>query len=116
MTLDSPRTIRILIRICLLGLVLLAGVDLFFSHKAHFKHQNVTVDAWPFFYPVFGFAACVAMVWGAKKLFGTVLMRPEAYYRDDDESESEEEGLLADHASEQPSPGHDSAAPRKDGA
>lgn len=110
MTLDSPRTIRILIRICLVGLVLLAGLDFFFTHHAHFKHQGVMVDAWPFFYPIYGFVTCVAMVWGSKKLLSTVLMRPEIYYHEDG-SESDDEGLLADHASEQ-----EPAGSHKDGA
>jgi hypothetical protein len=67
------------------GAVLAALVllDFFVVHPAKFS-----LDGWFGFYPIFGFAVCVALVYGAKAL-GLLLKRPEDYY--DFERQGEEE-------------------------
>lgn len=108
MKLDEPKTIRLMIRICVLGLILLACVDFFFHHHEHFPHKDVHIDAWPFFYPIFGFVVCVAMVWVAKKVVGHVLMRSDQYYSEKKpESDAAKDATATDGQADH---GHDGEA------
>ena len=80
MNLDDPRVVRRLRRAAIALLAILALLDLVVHHHAHFAGQGIRVDPWPFFYPVYGFLACVAMVWAAKRLVGGLLKRKDTYY------------------------------------
>ena len=74
--LTRPRTIRRLwwgLSVVLALTVLAQGA---FYVKGYF-----TVDGWFGFGAVYGFACCVLMVLGAKAL-GTVLKRPQDFYRE----------------------------------
>ena len=77
--LTRPRTIRGLWWgfSVLLGLTVIA--QLVFYVKGYF-----TVDGWFAFGAVFGFLSCVLMVLVAKAL-GSVLKRPQDYYREQDD-------------------------------
>lgn len=72
---DHPRNIRRLRIGFYIVLVLLIVPD-FFLHK---HHLFSTVEAWPGFYALFGFVACVAIIL-ISKLLGYVLKRKEDYY------------------------------------
>ncbi len=64
------------------GLLLLAIVlaaDLFTSHKAHFKHLDVTIDQALWFFPILGFLGTVALVIVSKAL-GIGLSREDTFY------------------------------------
>ena len=42
-------------------------------------HPHFAFESWPAFFAVFGFLACVVLVFGAK-LLGLLLKRPDTYY------------------------------------
>ncbi|MEO5677193.1 MAG: hypothetical protein ABIQ84_06570 [Usitatibacter sp.] len=42
-------------------------------------HPHFAFESWPAFFAVFGFLACVALVFGSK-LVGALLKRPDTYY------------------------------------
>ncbi len=69
-------TIRLLWRIFIAVLVVTVLLDLGVEHHPHFGIEGtVGFGAW------FGFAACAALVLGAKAL-GVFLKRPDTYYDD----------------------------------
>lgn len=55
-------------------LIVLVLLDFFVTHEAKF-----TVDGWFSFYAIFGFIACIILVYGSKAL-GLIFKRPENYY------------------------------------
>ncbi len=69
-----PRTIRLLwiAFVAVLAATVAAGflVDM---------HPHFEVESWPAFFAIFGFLACVAMVFGSK-LLGMLLKREDTYY------------------------------------
>lgn len=54
------------------GLIL---VD-FFIHR----HGHISVEQWPGFYAVYGFVACVLLVFIAKHILRPLVMKEEDYY------------------------------------
>lgn len=71
---DKPKNVRRLLRTFYVLCALLLAVDFVY-------HRHVT-HGWELlwgFYPLFGFAACVLLVLGAKQL-RRILKRPENYY------------------------------------
>lgn len=69
-----PSTIRILWRVSIAILALLVLADVFVEHHSHFSIDgSFGFSAW------YGFAACVALIAGAK-LIGIFLKRPDSYY------------------------------------
>ena len=42
-------------------------------------HPHFAFESWPAFFAIYGFLACVVMVFGAK-LLGVLLKRPDTYY------------------------------------
>lgn len=76
--LDSPGILSKLRRGFYLVLCLLLSVDLlswlFFERKIHFVWEGV-----PFFYAVYGFVACVGLIFAAK-LLRFMVKRKEEYY------------------------------------
>lgn len=73
------------IRLSYVGLALLVAWDIIFVDKQHFAHT--APEHWPFFWAIFGFAACVLIIL-LSKWFGHVhwfggkftIMAPEDYY------------------------------------
>ena len=55
-------------------LVVLLLIDLFLHKHVHFSWENA-----PFFYAVYGFIACVSLIFGAK-LLRRLVKRGEDYY------------------------------------
>ncbi|BCA78296.1 hypothetical protein [Desulfuromonas sp. AOP6] len=72
---DHPQNIRKL-RIGFYAVLVLLVVPDFFLHK-HTLFSSM--EAWPGFYALFGFIACVAIIL-ISKVLGFVLKRPEDYY------------------------------------
>ena len=72
-----PATIRLLWRFFAAVLALLVFAQFFIKFKSYFG-----MDGWFGFAAVFGFLACVAMVFLAKGL-GVFLKRDESYYDDE---------------------------------
>ncbi|MCP3176246.1 hypothetical protein MJO47_03940 [Desulfuromonas sp. KJ2020] len=72
---DHPQNIRKLRIGFYAVLVLLVVPDLFLHKHTLFS----SVEAWPGFYALFGFIACVAIIL-ISKVLGFVLKRPEDYY------------------------------------
>jgi hypothetical protein len=56
-------------------------LDLFASHSPHFPAYGITFDTFPWFYPLLGFAATVALIIAARTL-GILLARTDQYYAD----------------------------------
>lgn len=78
-----PRTIRGLWWGFGVALTLTVLAQLFIPLSAHFGlDEGFAFNAW------YGFAACVAMVFGAKAI-GLLLKRPDDYYECGDEAEDE---------------------------
>ena len=42
-------------------------------------HPHFAFESWPAFFAIYGFLACVVLVFGAK-LLGLLLKRPDTYY------------------------------------
>ena len=76
---DNPKNVKRLIRffffVCL-GLFLL---DFLIHRHLSFEEGKFSVEAWPGFYAVYGFVACVLLVLIAKQM-RKVLMRKEDHY------------------------------------
>ncbi len=72
--LDRPENVTRLYR----GLWIV-GVGLALLDFVVHRHAEAGFDGWLFFYAVYGFVACVALVLAAKVL-RRVVMRPEDYY------------------------------------
>ncbi len=82
--LDNPRNVRKLIRLAVLLLLILAGVDFFIVHHPHFDPKmGIDIDAKPEFFALYGFLACVAQVLFAKFL-GLFLKRKDYFYAEDE--------------------------------
>ncbi len=72
---DHPRNLRRL-RLCFYLVLVLLVVPDFFLHKHTLFSE---VEAWPGYYALFGFLACVAIIL-VSKLLGYLLKREEDYY------------------------------------
>jgi hypothetical protein len=72
---DKPKNVTRLFVIYYTSLAILLIVE-FFIHK----HPHFPWEAWPQFYAVFGFVACVALVLAAKYILRPLVKRPENYY------------------------------------
>lgn len=70
---DSRSVDRIVYALCALCALLVLG-DLFVD-----KHGPFAIEHWFGFYSIYGFAACVALVFAARQL-RRVVTRPEDYY------------------------------------
>jgi hypothetical protein len=81
--LENPRFVRLLICAGIAVLVGLVVIDLLVDHKGHFTYDQITIDAWPEFFPIYGFASSLAFVLIAKAL-GLLLKRKGDYYHDAD--------------------------------
>ena len=74
--LDEPRNVnRIVYALCAV-----CGLLLVIDPLIH-KHGPFAIEHWLGFYGIFGFLACVALVFIARQL-RRILMRPEDYYDD----------------------------------
>lgn len=62
-------------------LYIILGITLLLQFLMH-PHAYFKIDAYPFFYAAFGFFACLVIIVISKSL-GTVLTRPEDYYKED---------------------------------
>lgn len=72
--LDSPGNRAKLRRYFYLSLVVLLGLDFLVHKHGHFSWENA-----PFFYAVYGFVACVSLIFVAK-LLRFMVKRKEDYY------------------------------------
>ncbi|MCF8119810.1 MAG: hypothetical protein K9L83_06350 [Deltaproteobacteria bacterium] len=72
---DNPRNVKRLLRIFYGSLLVLLMVELFVH-----KHPHFAWEAWPEFYAVFGFVACVVLVVVAKYILRPLVKRREDYY------------------------------------
>ena len=69
------------VMLVVLGLLLVLNVVVPNEHP-HFQYGGVYLDAIIGFWPVFGFAAGVAMIFLVKKIVQPIIKRPEDYYGD----------------------------------
>ena len=75
--------LKVVILLCYVGLALLVAWDLMFVDK---HHAHTGPEHWPFFWSVFGFVACAAIIlvskwFGHFKWFGKfTIMTREDYY------------------------------------
>lgn len=72
--LDSQENRVKLRRYFYLSLVVLLGLDFLVDKHGHFSWENA-----PFFYAVYGFVACVSLIFVAK-LLRFIVKRKEGYY------------------------------------
>ena len=72
---DKPRNVKILLRCFYVSLLILLIVELFVH-----KHPHFAWEAWPEFYAVYGFVACVVLVVAAKYILRPLVKRREDYY------------------------------------
>ena len=72
---DDVNNIKTLLKIFFTVNVLLFGID-FIVHR----HAHMPWEAWPGFYAVFGFVACVILVLVAKYVLRPIVKRNEKYY------------------------------------
>ena len=72
---DKPRNVKILLRCFYASLLLLLIIELFLH-----KHPHFVWEAWPEFYAVYGFVACVVLVVAAKYILRPLVKRRENYY------------------------------------
>lgn len=72
---DKPRNVKILLRCFYASLLVLLIVELFVH-----KHSHFGWEAWPEFYAVYGFVACVVLVVAAKYILRPLVKRREDYY------------------------------------
>jgi hypothetical protein len=72
---DDINNVRILLRVFFSLCVLLFGVD-FVVHK----HAHMPWEAWPGFYAIYGFVACVILVLVSKYVLRPLVKREENYY------------------------------------
>ncbi|MFQ5784449.1 MAG: hypothetical protein ACE5H8_06460 [Alphaproteobacteria bacterium] len=71
---DDPRNVKRLLGVFFVVCAALAAIDLIFH-----RHVIHAWEALPFFYAIFGFVACAALVLIAKEM-RKVLMRKKDYY------------------------------------
>ena len=74
---DKPENVQRVLRIFFSCLVVLLIGD-FFVHQ----HAFFGWEAWPEFYAVYGFVACVVLVLISKYVLRPLVMRDEDYYDD----------------------------------
>ncbi len=72
---DDPRNVKRLLKIFFAILIVLLVLD-FFVHK----HAYFPWEAWPEFYAMYGFVACVFLVLVAKYVLRPLVKREEDYY------------------------------------
>jgi hypothetical protein len=72
---DSPRNVKILLGCFYASLLVLLIIELFVH-----KHPHFDWEAWPEFYAVYGFVACVVLVVAAKYILRPLVKRREEYY------------------------------------
>jgi hypothetical protein len=72
---DNPRNVKRLLRSFFFSLLLLLILEI-----AVHKHPHFSWEAWPEFYAVFGFVACVALVLASKYILRPLVKRGEDYY------------------------------------
>lgn len=72
---DDPKNIKILLGWFYASLVVLLIAE-FFIHK----HPHFAWEAWPEFFGVYGFVACVLLVVVAKYILRPLVKREEDYY------------------------------------
>jgi hypothetical protein len=73
--LDHPQNIR-KVRMAFYVILALTVLPDFFLHKHSYFYG---IEAWPGFFAIFGFTACVVIIL-ISKLFGFLLKRKENYY------------------------------------
>ncbi len=71
---DDPRNVKRVLRAFYAVCALLAGIDLVFH-----RHVIHSWESLVWFYPIFGFVACVVLVLTAKEM-RRIVMRREDYY------------------------------------
>ncbi|MCF8145674.1 MAG: hypothetical protein K9N21_17320 [Deltaproteobacteria bacterium] len=72
---DNPRNVKILLGCFYASLLVLLIIE-WFVHK----HPHFDWEAWPEFYAVYGFVACVVLVVAAKYILRPLVKRREDYY------------------------------------
>ena len=72
---DNPRNVKRLLRFFFFSLLLLLTLEISVHKQPHFSWE-----AWPEFYAVFGFVACVALVLASKYILRPLVLRGEDYY------------------------------------
>lgn len=72
---DRPRNVRILLGSFYVSLLILLIIEVFVH-----KHPHFSWEAWPEFYAVYGFVACVVLVVAAKYILRPLVKRREDYY------------------------------------
>ena len=72
---DNPRNVKILLGSFFVSLFVLLIIEGFIR-----KHPHFPWEAWPEFYAVFGFVACVVLVLAAKYILRPLVKRREDYY------------------------------------
>lgn len=72
---DDRRNIVILLKFFFAICVALFGIDLFIHKEAHLPWE-----AWPGFYAIYGFVACVILVLISKYVLRPLVKREEDYY------------------------------------
>lgn len=72
---DNPRNVKKLLLFFYITLGVLVVVDFFID-----KHPHFLWEAWPQFFAVFGFVACVCLVLVAKYVLRPLVRRGERYY------------------------------------
>lgn len=72
---DNVNNVKTLLKVFFTICVLLFGVDFIVHRTAHMPWE-----AWPGFYAIFGFVACVILVLVAKYVLRPMVKRDEDYY------------------------------------
>tara|TARA_B100000674_G_scaffold469250_1_gene455901 strand:- start:332 stop:577 length:246 start_codon:yes stop_codon:yes gene_type:complete len=72
---DNENTVKTFLKTFYVSCALLILVD-FVIHR----HGHISVEEWPGFYAVYGFIACVLLVFIAKHILRPLVMKEEDYY------------------------------------
>ncbi|MBT3260053.1 MAG: hypothetical protein HN366_26865 [Deltaproteobacteria bacterium] len=72
---DNPRNVKILLGCFYVSLVVLLLIEFLLN-----KHPHFGWEAWPEFFAVYGFVACVVLVIVAKYFLRPLVKRDEDYY------------------------------------
>jgi len=72
---DNPRNVKILLGCFYASLVVLLLIEFLLN-----KHPHFGWEAWPEFFAVYGFVACVVLVIVAKYFLRPLVKRDEDYY------------------------------------